>query len=78
MRSSMPPTPRYWEAVALTARFIARRDRNWWPNAENWVAVIAVRVVRDFITNNPDALDEVLFVCFGDRAEKEYAALLKP
>lgn len=41
-------------------------------------APIAVGVVREFIGNRPEALDEVIFVCFGDSAEKEYAVLLKP
>ena len=40
-------------------------------------APIAVREVNLFINSEPDALDEVIFVCFGDHAVKAYEDILK-
>ncbi len=40
-------------------------------------APIAVREVNQFIQAEPDAFDEVIFVCFGDHAVKAYGEILK-
>jgi len=39
-------------------------------------AVTALKAVKDFITANPDALDEITFVCFDDENYNIYEALL--